>query len=74
MRKSGWTWNERKRDGDAAKWAGFKTLNEFYELSREDRIDILARYTIDWKIQAINSYEQSEEVNRKSRRGKKPRR
>ena len=70
MKSSGWQWNARKRDGDAAKWVS-RLLSEFEALSKDDRLDILALYEIDWKVTAINNYEQSEEMKRNA---KKPRR
>jgi len=71
MKSSGWQWNSRKRDADAARWAGFKLLSEFEALPKEDKLDLLALYEIDWKVQAINSYEANQEMQRSVR---KPRR
>jgi len=71
MKSSGWQWNSRKRDADAAKWAGFKLLSEFEALPKEDKLDLLALYEIDWKVQAVNSYEANQEMQRNV---KKPRR
>lgn len=71
MKSSGWQWNSRKRDGDVARWWNYKTLSEFEALPKEDKLDIIALYEIDWKVQAINSYEESEEMKRNA---KKPRR
>ena len=71
MKSSGWQWNTRKRDADAARWAGFKLLSEFEILPKDDKLDTLALYEIDWKVTAINSYEANEEMKRNA---KKPRR
>jgi hypothetical protein len=46
-------------------------LSEFEALPKEDKLDIIALYEIDWKMQAINSYEANEEMKRNA---KKPRR
>ena len=64
-------WSSRLRDANAAKWAGFKTLNEFEALDKDDRLDVVARYEIDWRYGAINSYEQAEEIKRKRPKRKK---
>jgi len=71
MKSSGWQWNSRKRDADAAKWAGFKLLSEFESLPKEDKLDTIALYEISWKVEAINSYEANQEMQRSA---KKPRR
>lgn len=71
MKSSGWQWNPRKRDADAARWAGFKLLSEFEDLSKDDKLDVIALYEINWRIEAINNWEQSEEIKRSAN---KPRR
>lgn len=71
MKSSGWQWNSRKRDADAGRWAGFKLLSEFEELPKDDKLDVIALYEINWRIEAINNWEQSEEIKRSSN---KPRR
>lgn len=71
MKSSGWQWNSRKRDADAAKWAGFKTLSEFEELPKDDKLDVIALYEINWRIEAINNWEQAEEIKRSSNKPKR---
>lgn len=71
MKPSPWKWNSRKRDGDVAKWWGYKTLSEFEALPKDDKLDVLALYEIDWKVTAVNNYEQAKELERSA---KKPRR
>jgi len=71
MKASGWKWNTRKRDGDVARWWGYRSLSEFEELAKDDKLDVLALYEIDWKVQVINNYEQAQEMQRSV---KKPRR
>lgn len=68
MRTSGWVWSSRKRDLDAAKWWGCESPSAFYNLDKEDRLDILALYELDWRISAINNHEQNEEMKSKNRR------
>ena len=73
MKSSGWQWSTRKRDADAARWAGFRLLSEFEELDKDNRLDVLALYEIDWKVQTINSWEANEEQKRASMK-KRPKR
>lgn len=68
MKSSGWTWSSRKRDADAARWAGYRTLSEFDGLDKDDKLDIIARYEINWRYEAINAYEQAEESKRLAQR------
>lgn len=70
MKASGWKWDSRKRDGDAAKWAG-KLLSEFEALPKDDKLDILALYEVDWKVTAINNYEQAQEMQRSVKKPKR---
>lgn len=72
MKPSGWIWNNRKRDLDAARWWGL-VPSQFYSLSRDDKLDCLALYEIDWRYQAINAWEQAEEAKRNAnkRKGRK---
>lgn len=71
MKPSPWKWNSRKRDGDVARWWGHKSLSEFEALMKDDKLDLIALHEISWKVEAINSYEQNEEMKRSV---KKPRR
>lgn len=73
LKPSGWLWNSRKRDLDAARWWGL-IPSRFYSLDRDDKLDTLAMYEIDWRIQAINSYEQAEESKRAAKKGRKGKR
>lgn len=67
MQTSGWVWSHKKRDLDAAKWWGL-IPSQFYELSKEDKLDLLAMYEIDWRIQAINNWEANEKAKRHAKR------
>jgi hypothetical protein len=71
MKPSGWQWSTRKRDADAARWAGFRLLSEFEQLPKSDRLDVLALYEIDWKQRAVDGWEANEEQKRSA---SKPRR
>ncbi len=71
MKASPWKWNARKRDGDVARWWGYRSLSEFEELPKDDKLDVLALYEIHWKVEVINSYEANQEMQRSV---KKPRR
>lgn len=73
MQSSGWTWNSRKRDLDAAHWWGL-IPSQFYHLDRDDRLDILAMYDIHWKIEAINNFEQAQESKRAAKKGRRGKR
>lgn len=37
-------------------------------MSKEDKIDVLALYDVDWKIQSVNNYEAQKKAERRSRR------
>lgn len=64
MKSSGWKWSSRFRDLEAAqKWGGV-TPQTFNELPKDDKLDIIAWYEAKWRIDAINSYEQAEEMKR----------
>lgn len=70
-KSSGWMWSNRLRDANAARWAGYRTLSEFEALDKDDRLDVVARYEIDWRYNVVNSYEQAQEIQRKAKRPKK---
>lgn len=74
MKSSGWKWNRRKRELDAAHWWGGLSPGEFDDLSKDEKLDLIALYEVDWRINAINSYEANEEAirnSKKPKRGKK---
>ena len=71
MKPSPWKWNARKRDGDVARWWGYRSLSEFEVLDKDDKLDVLALYEIDWKVTAINNYEQAKEMERTARKPRK---
>lgn len=73
MKSSGWTWNNRKRDLDTARFWNL-TPSEFYQLDKDDKLDCLALYEIDWRVQAINNYEQAEESKRAAKKDRKGKR
>lgn len=70
MQKSGWTWSTRKRDLDAARYWGL-TPSQFYNLDRDDKLDCLAMFEIGWRIEAVNSWEANEKMNRKRPKGRR---
>ena len=71
MKSSGWQWSNRKRDGDVARWWNYRTLSEFESLPNEDKLDLIALHEISWKVEAINGYEQSEEMKRNTKKPRK---
>lgn len=72
MKSSGWTYNRRYRELEASHKRGIAIPSEFDALDKDDQLDILAWYETQWRIEAINSYEQNEEMKRNSKRkGKK---
>lgn len=71
MRSSGWQYNRRYRELEASKWRGIAIPSEFDALDKDDQLDILSHYEIDWRIRAINDYQQAEEAKRNSQRKRK---
>lgn len=68
MKSSGWKWSSRFRDLEAVqKWGGGMTTSHFNELPKDDKLDIIAWYEAKWRIDAINSWEQNEEMKRASK-------
>lgn len=53
----------------AARWWGCPSPGFFDSLPRNEKIDILAAYEIEWRIEAINAYEANEEAKRASKKG-----
>lgn len=43
------------------------TPQTFSELSKDDKLDIIAWYEAKWRIDAINAWEQNEEMKRASK-------
>lgn len=70
MKSSGWKYSTRLRDIFAAKWYGCPSPAYFDGLEKEERIDILAAYEVDWRITAINTYEQQQEAQRESKKSR----
>jgi hypothetical protein len=52
----------------AARWWGCPSPAFFDDLSKSDRIDILAAYEADWRERAVNNYEANQKAQRKARR------
>lgn len=71
MKSSGWTYSSRLRDLKAARWWGCPSPGFFDSLPKDERLDILAAYEADWRIEAINSYEQQQELIRSSTKPRK---
>lgn len=53
----------------AARWWGCPSPGHFDALPRSEKIDILAVYEIEWRIEAINAYEANEEAKRAAKKG-----
>lgn len=68
MKSSGWKWNRRKRELDAAHWWGVDSPGDFDNLSKDEKLDIIALYEADWRINAINNFEAAEEAARNARK------
>jgi len=73
MKSSGWKYNQSLREILAAKWWGCPSIEYFFNLDKEERIWILAAYEADWRIKAINNYEQQQEAERKAKQARKKR-
>lgn len=73
MRSSHWTYSGRLRDILAARWWGCPSISYFDELPREEKINIIAAYESQWRMDAVNSYEQAQ-MQSKAKRGNKLRR
>jgi hypothetical protein len=69
LKDSGWRYHQRVRILKAARWWGCVSPGVFDELPRSEKIDILALYEIEWRIEAINAYEANEEAKRASKKG-----
>lgn len=69
MKSSGWKWSSRFRDLEAVHaWGGgMMTPQTFNELPKDDKLDIIAWYEAKWRIDAINAWEQAEEIKRTSK-------
>lgn len=74
MRSSGWRWNQRLRELFAAKWWGCPSPGYFDQLSKSERIDIIAAYECDWRIRVVDNYEAQQEAERKAKQAAKRRR
>ena len=55
LKSSGWRYTGRMRDLMAARWAG--VLDKFDELPKHRRVDIVALYEINWRMEAVNAHE-----------------
>lgn len=71
MKSSGWQWNRRKSELDAARWWGGLTPGQFDALSKDEKLDIIALYEIEWRVDVVNAWEQHQEAKRKANRGKR---
>lgn len=68
MIPSGWEYNQRYRELEAAHRWGFHSPDDYGKLPKSSRIEILAWYEANWRIQAINSYEAQKQAERESKR------
>lgn len=57
MRSSHWTYNDRLRELLAAQWWGCPTPEDFHSLPKQARLEIVAAYEADWRMNAINAHE-----------------
>lgn len=55
LKSSGWRYSGRARELFAARWAG--VLDKWDDLPAHRRVDILALYEIDWRVDAVNTWE-----------------
>jgi len=69
LKDSGWRYHGRVRMLKAARWWGCPSPGAFDNLPRSEKIDILAVYEIEWRIEAINAYEANEEAKRSAKKG-----
>lgn len=78
MATSGWRYNQRYRELDAAQIWGCPSPGYFDSLPKDERIDIIAWYEVKWRQSAVNSYEAQQQAERDAKRkaksGKKGRR
>lgn len=59
LRSSGWSYSTRFRELDAAQKWGCASPRTFDEMSKGERIDVLAWYEVRWRIDAVNAHEAS---------------
>lgn len=55
LRSSGWRYSGRYREIEASVRAG--CAGEWDSLPKHKKIDLLAWYEINWRIEAVNAYE-----------------
>lgn len=59
LKRSGWTYNRRYREIEAAQAWGCPAPSFFDNLDKDDRINIMAWYEASTRIEAVNAYEAS---------------
>jgi hypothetical protein len=62
LKASGWRYNQRYREIDASVKAG--CAGTWDDLPKHKRVDILAWYEVNWRIDAVNSWEAVEKASR----------
>jgi len=67
MEKSGWTYSPRLRQLKAARWWGCDTPTTFDEMSKSEKLDIMAAYEEDWRENAVNQYEAQKKAEREAK-------
>lgn len=67
MKSSHWTYSQRLRDIYVARWWGCPSISYFDELPREERINIIAAFEAQWRMDAINSHEMQKDAERKAK-------
>lgn len=70
--ESHFKWNTRLRDLNAAQKWGINDPAQFDNLPKQSKIEIIAWYEVNWRINAIQAYDQAEkqrqEAEQNSRR------
>ncbi len=70
LKSSGWKYSNTLSEILAARWWGCPSIEYYRMLPREEKIQILAAYQIDWKMQAINNYEMQQKAIRDAKHAK----
>jgi len=66
LNSTGWRYTGRARDLLAARWAG--VAGTFDDLPKHKRVELVALYEVNWRIEAVNAWEAQERAKRKAKR------
>lgn len=69
-KKSEWDWSSKFTQLNAAQEWGCPSPSYFYELPKNDKVEIIAWYIARQKIKAINEYEQSQKIQQEAKRSR----